>query len=110
VPVWKNIIMPEPFPKEFRDDVVRVAQSRNRGVTIAEVARDFGAHICTFDNWMHQAGIEVDEQSDVTAFESTEVRDLRRESRLLEQKNEVLRRTPAYLSQVSLSEKGSTRS
>lgn len=31
--------MPKPYPKEFKDDVVRVAQQRDHDVTIAEVAK-----------------------------------------------------------------------
>lgn len=36
--------MPKPFPKEFREDVVRVARDRGPGVSIEQVARDFGIH------------------------------------------------------------------
>ncbi len=36
--------MPAPYPQEFRDDVVRVARSREDGVTIAQIAKDFGVH------------------------------------------------------------------
>ena len=42
--------------------------------------------------------------------ESSELRDLRRRNRLLEQENEVLRRAAAYLSQANLPGKGTTRS
>ena len=42
--------------------------------------------------------------------DSTELRELRRRNRLLEQENEVLRRAAAYLSQANLPGKGSTRS
>ena len=34
---------PRPHPKEFRDDVVRVARNREDGVTIEQIAADFGA-------------------------------------------------------------------
>ena len=34
--------MPRPYPKEFRDDVVRVARNREDGVTIEQIATDFG--------------------------------------------------------------------
>ena len=34
--------MPKPFPKEFRDDVVRVAENRDVDVTLAQIAKDFG--------------------------------------------------------------------
>ncbi|MCW2166421.1 hypothetical protein B0I12_003594 [Microbacterium hydrothermale] len=34
--------MPKPYPREFRDDVVRVARGREDGVTIKQIATDFG--------------------------------------------------------------------
>jgi len=33
--------MPGPYPREFREDVVAVARSRESGVTIKQVATDF---------------------------------------------------------------------
>ena len=38
----RMFIMPKAYPKEFRDDVVRVAQQREEGVTVKQVAKDFG--------------------------------------------------------------------
>ena len=35
-------IVPKPYPREFRDDVVAVAQRREAGVTIKQIADDFG--------------------------------------------------------------------
>ena len=46
---WKDVIMPEPFPKAFRDDVIRVAENRDPEVTLAEIAKDFGVHVGTLD-------------------------------------------------------------
>lgn len=34
--------MPKAYPNEFRDDVVAVAQRREGGVTIKQIADDFG--------------------------------------------------------------------
>lgn len=34
--------MPAPYPKEFCDDVVRVAQNRDAGTRLAQIAKDFG--------------------------------------------------------------------
>ena len=34
--------VPKPYPKEFRDDVVNVARSREPGQTIKQIAADFG--------------------------------------------------------------------
>ncbi len=38
----RMLIMPKAYPKEFRDDVVAVAQRREAGVTIKQIAEDFG--------------------------------------------------------------------
>ena len=37
------------LPREFRDDVVRVARNRDDGVTIEQIATDFGVHPMTLD-------------------------------------------------------------
>lgn len=44
--------MPIRFPKEFRDDVVRIARSRESEVTLAQIAKDFDIHVGTLDRWM----------------------------------------------------------
>ena len=101
--------MPAPYPQEFREDVVRVARSREDGVTPAQIAKDFGVHEMTLHNWIRQADIDDGNRPGKTE-ESTELRELRRRNRLLEQENEVLRRAAAYLSQANLPGKSSTRS
>lgn len=35
--------MPKPYPREFREDVIRVARNREDGVRIKDVAEDFGS-------------------------------------------------------------------
>ena len=39
--------MPKPYPEEFREDVVRVARDREPGVTLEQIAADFGIHPMT---------------------------------------------------------------
>lgn len=34
--------MPAPYPQELRDDVVAVARDRELGVTLKQIAQDFG--------------------------------------------------------------------
>jgi len=62
--------MPKPFPKEFRDDVIRVAENRGPEVTFAQIAKDFGVHVGTLDKWMRHARIEAGEQPGETKQES----------------------------------------
>ncbi|WP_330446101.1 IS3 family transposase [Kocuria rhizophila] len=94
--------MPAPYPQEFRDDVVRVARNREPGQKLAVIAKDFGISESCLTNWMRQADVEDGARPGKTREESTELRDLRRRNRLLEQENEVLRRAAAYLSQANL--------
>ena len=102
--------MPKPYPREFRDDVVRVARDRDPGVTVEQIAKDFGVHPMTLFKWLRQAEVDAGTKPGVSRGESTELREARRRIKLLEQENEVLRRAAAYLSQAHLPGKGSTRS
>ena len=102
--------MARPYPREFRDDVVRVARNREDGVTIEQIATDFGVHPDDVAKWMRQADIDDGTKPGNSTSDSAELQELRRRNRLLEQENEVLRRAAAYLSQANLPGKGSTRS
>ena len=55
---WKDVPMPKPCPIEFREDVVRVARTRESGVTIEQVAADFGVHPMTLSKWLRRADID----------------------------------------------------
>ena len=50
--------MPKPFPKEFKEDVIRVARSREHGVTIEQVAKDFGISASCLTSWLSAADRE----------------------------------------------------
>jgi transposase len=102
--------MSKAYPNEFRDDVVEVAQRREAGVTIKEIADDFGISEAYLQNWLRKADVESGRRAGVSVAESSENHELRRRNRLLERENEVLRRAAAYLSQANLPGKGSTRS
>lgn len=104
------LLCPLPNTEEFRDDVVRVARSREDGVTLARIAKDFGIHEMTLAKWMRQADIEDGKKPGTTTAESVENRELKKGVRLLEQENEVLRRAAAYLSQANLPGKDTTGS
>jgi transposase-like protein len=94
--------VPKPFPREFREDVVRVARSRDSETTIEQVATDFGIHATTLLNWMRRADVQDGVKPGVTDEQNAELREAQRRNRLLEQENEVLRRAAAYLSQANL--------
>jgi len=101
--------MPRPYPREFRDDVVAVARRREPGVTLKQIAEDFGIAEASLTNWLKQADIEDGNRAGSTAADQAENRELRKRLRLLEQENEVLRRAAAYLSQANLKLGGSPK-
>ena len=67
--------MPKPYPSEFRDDVVRVARSREPGVTIEQIATEFGVHPMTLTKWMRRASVEEGSKPGVTLSEGAELRE-----------------------------------
>ena len=97
--------VPKTYPQEFRDDVVNVARDREPGQTIKQIASDFGIAESCLRNWMRQADVEAGAGPGTTAAENAELREAKKRIRLLEQKNEVLRRAAAYLSQANLPRK-----
>ncbi len=101
--------MPKPYPKEFKEDVVRVAQQRDHDVTIAEVAADFGIHEGTLTKWMRQADLDSGNtegrKPGPTTDEKSELAAANRKIRRLEQELEVMRRAAAYFSQAQIPSK-----
>ena len=94
--------MPKAFPKEFREDVIRVY--RDSDSSVAQIAKDFGVSASCLKRWL-----TIDErQSSASAGsgrasdESDALREATKRIKLLEQENEVLRRAAAYLSQANL--------
>jgi len=96
-------------PREFRDDLVRVARIRETGVTIEQIAKDFGVHAMTLQKWLQRAAVVDGTKPGPSRAESAENRELRKRIRLLEQEVEVSRRAAASLSQANLPVQGFAR-
>jgi transposase len=86
--------MPNPYPAEFRADVVRVA--RKRESTYAQMAKDFGISEATLHSWLKKADIEDGVRPGLKEADAVEMRELKKRNRTLEQENEILRRAAAY--------------
>ena len=65
--------MPAGYSQEFREDVVRVARSRQDGATFAQFAKDFGIHEMTLHTWVRQADIDNGNRPGRSREESTEL-------------------------------------
>ena len=86
--------MPKAFPEEFRRDVVAVARKGEAPIT--QIAKDFGISVSCLNRWLKLADVEDGNQPGTTQQESTELRELKKRNRMLEQENEILRRAAAY--------------
>ena len=94
--------MPKAFPREFREDVIRVY--RDSDASVAQVAKDFGISPSCLKRWL-----VIDDKSSTSpspagqaANEADALREANKRIKLLEQEVEVLRRAAAYLSQAHL--------
>jgi transposase len=93
--------VPTPYPKEFRRDVIAVARKGDQ--TIAQIARDFGVSESCIARWLKVADREDGLAGRSSTGESeSELRELRKRNKQLEQENEVLRRATAYFARDTL--------
>ncbi|MGC5165388.1 transposase [Luteimicrobium sp. DT211] len=70
--------MAGPYPKEIREDVAAIARSREGGVTIKQIATDFGIGEATLQNWLRKADVEDCSRPGQTASDATETRELKK--------------------------------
>jgi len=94
--------VPKPFPKEFREGVIRVFRSSD--ASMAQVAKDFGISSSCLKRWLVLEERKSASPSPTAraANEAEALREANKRIKLLEQENEVLRRAAAYLSQAHL--------
>lgn len=97
--------LPKPYPKEFRDDVAAVA--RKGEAPCSSSRKNLRISDSCPRNWLRAVDVADGNRPGLKATESTQLRELRRRNRLLEQENEVPRRAAAHLSQANLPGKGS---
>ncbi|WP_289017250.1 transposase [Aeromicrobium sp. REDSEA-S32_B7] len=76
--------MPKPYPREFHEDVVRVARSREPGHLSKYIAADFGISESCLANWMKTADVEDGLKPGTTAAENSELREAKKRIRRLE--------------------------
>jgi len=84
-----------PYPREFRDDVGRVARGREPGVTSEQITKEFGVHAMTSQRWLQRAAVDDRGKPGQSLTERTELRGARKQIWLLERENAVLRRAEA---------------
>ena len=92
--------MPAPKPPEFRRRAVELARLREK--PIAEIARDLGISESCLRRWMAQADVDEGHKPGLSTDERAELVRLRREKRVLEMENEILKRAAAFFARENV--------
>jgi transposase len=92
-----------PYPPAFRAEAVRLIQSGLK--PLPEIAKDMGVSDQTLRNWVRQAEVDEGSREGLTTSEKEELRQLRRENRILREEREILKKAAAFFAK----ENGSSR-
>jgi len=91
-----------PYPPEFRAEAIRLA--RTSGKPRAQIARELGLTGETLRLWVKQADLDDGKRHDgLTSEEQAELRQLRKENRILREEREILRKAAAFFARETTS-------
>lgn len=102
----KDVLVPAPHPREFRQRAVELARQRTKPV--AELAKELRVSESCLRNWVAQADTDTDtvaaggDAPRLTSLEKKELAELRREKRRLEMEVEILKRAAAYFARENV--------
>jgi transposase len=83
-----------PYPLAFRTEAVRLIRAGHK--PLSEIAKDLGVTDQTLRNWVRQADVDEGSREGLTSSEKEELRQLRRENRVLREEREILRKAAAF--------------
>ena len=89
----------KPYPEEFKREAVELLRSSGR--PLAQVARELGVSTESLRLWRKQAEIDAGERDGLSSDERAELRELRREVRVLRQERDLLKKAAAFFAKES---------
>jgi len=92
--------MPAPRPPEFRRRAVELARLREK--PIAQIAKDLGISESCLRRWMDRADVDEGHKEGLSSDERKELVQLRRDKRVLEMENEILKRAAAFFARENV--------
>jgi transposase len=88
-----------PYPEEFKREAVELLRSSGR--PLVQVARELGVSTESLRLWRKQAEIDACERDGLTSDDREELRELRREVRVLRQERDLLKKAAAFFAKES---------
>jgi transposase len=82
------------FPPEFRTEAVRLHSMSGR--SIRATAQEIGVSTETLARWVRQAKIDQGKAAGLTSEERDELRRLRRETKILKEEKEILKKAALF--------------
>ncbi len=76
--------------------------ARQGGKPVAEIARDLGVSESGLRRWMAQADIDEGKRQGLSSSEKKELARLRKENRVLQMENEILKRAAAFFAKENV--------
>lgn len=84
------------YSPEFRSRIVELVRS---GKTPEELAKEFEPSVASIRNWVTQANINDGKAKGLTTDERQELSELRRQTRILREEREILKKAAAWFAQ-----------
>ena len=81
------------YSPDFRAEAVRLVLS---GVDVSRVSKDLGVNDQSIRNWVKQHQVDHGKADGLTTAEHEELRQLRREVRVLRQERDILKKAAAF--------------
>jgi transposase len=92
--------MPAKRPLEFRRRAVELARLKEKPV--AQIAKDLGISESCLRRWMGVDDVDAGRKEGLTSEERKELVQLRRDKRVLEMENEILKRAAAFFARENV--------
>ena len=86
-----------PYPKEFREEAVRLV--KESGKPVSQISRELGVSAESLREWVKRHDIDAGEREGLTTAEREELGRLRRENRILREEREILKKAAAFFAQ-----------
>ncbi len=88
-----------PYPPAFRAEAVRLVQSSGKSIPV--IADDLGVSDQALRGWVRRAEIDTGQRDGLTSGEHEELRQLRRENRILKEERDILKKAAAFFARES---------